>query len=234
MIIRSEPGALLFITQPDHATLAADLVVHFTGFAAHPRRDDIQLAVLEHDNGWQPLDEDLVFDAAAGRALDFMTVPEPVKRSVWPTGIDRLAVLSPYAAALVAEHALFVYSANRGAPDWQAFFQDLARRRDDLLTRSGVTQAVCSVDYRFLALADLLSLSFCSGWADSRERFGHRVRCVDQAVTIAPPLLAAPAAARVRARRVVDRPYESAGALRTALAEAPAEWITGIARGAAE
>ena len=53
---------------------------------------DIHLAVREHDAGWQELDEEIVFDESSGRALDFMRVPEPFKRTVWAVGIDRLAV----------------------------------------------------------------------------------------------------------------------------------------------
>ena len=122
MIVRPESGSLLFITQPDHAVLAADLADRFDGLDAHPRRDEIRLAVREHDNGWRELDDEIVFDAVNGRALDFITAPESLKQSVWPLGIDRLAAESAYAAALVAAHALFVYSAHRGEEDWRAFF----------------------------------------------------------------------------------------------------------------
>lgn len=233
MIIRPQEDTILFITQPDHAVAAAELVVHFEGFAAHPRRDDVHLAVLEHDNGWQELDEDLVFDATLGRALDFIAVPDPLKRSVWPLAIDRLANRSAYAAALVAEHAAFVYSSNRQHPDWLKFFDSLERRRGDLLGRCGMALDTLRGDYRFLAIADLLSLAFCHGWTEDRERFGHKVCCDGGAVTIRPSLLpAAPVPVRVRARRVPDQRYESAAALRDGLARAPAEFLTGVARGA--
>jgi hypothetical protein len=68
MIIRAEQDHLLFITQPDYAAAAADLVIHVEGFAHHPRRAGIELAVREHNHGWMELDETLVFDPAAGRA----------------------------------------------------------------------------------------------------------------------------------------------------------------------
>jgi hypothetical protein len=233
VIIRSEPGALLFITQPDHAALAADLVSHFDGVADHPRRDEIQLAVLEHDNGWRELDADLVFDEAAGKALDFISVPESVKRSVWPRGIDALATQSPYAAALVSEHAIFVHEAHRSKPEWRAFFLGIEERRADLLARVGLSREALFHDYLFLALADLMSLAFCNGWQNSQERLGHQVRCEGDAVLIAPALLpAAPVPARVRARRVADQRHDSARALRDALALAPIEFVAGVARGA--
>src|SRR6476661_4141290 len=112
VIIRPQQGSLLFITQPDHAVAAADLVQHFDGFRSNPRRAEIHLAVREHDSGWHEVDRDLVFDADLGKAHDFITVPEPAKQSVWPAAIEQVAPTSPYAAALIAEHAIFVYSAN--------------------------------------------------------------------------------------------------------------------------
>ena len=43
MIIRRQGDSLLFMTQPDHARLAADLLAHWTadGFASHPRREAV-------------------------------------------------------------------------------------------------------------------------------------------------------------------------------------------------
>ena len=232
MIIRPQQGSLLFITQPDHAAAAADLVAHFDGFADNPRRQQIHLAVRDHDAGWQELDDDIVFDQASGRALDFLGVPEPFKRSVWPSAIERLADRAPYAAALIAEHAIFVYGANLDKPDWQPFFTDLEGRRTKLLTRCGLTHDTLKQDYPFLGIADLLSLSFCHGWREPKERFGHSVWCDGAAVTMTPSLLpAAPVPVRVRARVLPDRRFDSREALRGALATAPVEFLTGVARG---
>lgn len=231
MIIRAEQRDLVFITQPDHAATAADLVAHFDGFRTHPRRDDIALAVRGHDDGWDELDRELVFDTAGGRALDFIAVPETCKQMVWPRAVDRLRSQSPYAAALVAEHALFVYAGNRGRPDWQGHFDELERRRQELLERSRVPLATLVADYPLVGLADLLSLAFCHRWTDARERLGHTVRREDDAITITPSPLSGPVHVTVRARRVPDRPYLSAAALREALEAAPLESIGGIVRG---
>jgi len=231
VIIRPQHGALLFMTQPDHAAAAADLVQHFDGFSTNPRRVEIHLAVREHDSGWHELDRDLVFDAASGRAHDFMTVPEPLKQSVWATAIDGVAPKSPYAAALIAEHASFVYSANRGKPEWDTFFSAMESRRTDLLARSGVPLETLLADYPFLGIADLLSLSFCHCWETPKERFGRSVSCEGAAVTMTPSLLSAtPIPVRVRTRRMPDMRFDSHEALREALERAPAEFLTGIAR----
>jgi uncharacterized protein DUF3891 len=232
VIVRPDRGSLLFITQPDHASVAADLVDRFDGFAGHPRRDDIRLAVREHDNGWRELDRDLVFDAAAGRALDFVAVPDPLKQSVWPLGIDRVAERSAYAAALVAAHAVFVYASHRGKPDWRAFFENQESRRDDLLARTRVSHDDLERDYRFLGLADLMSLAFCQGWTEPHERLGHTAGCERDTLVMTPAIVPpAPFAIRVAARRVPDRRYESRADLQAALAAAEREWIAGQACG---
>lgn len=231
VIIRPQQDSLLFITQPDHAAAAADLVQHFDGFATNPRRAEIHLAVREHDCGWHEMDRDLVFDAALGKAHDFMSVPEPMKQSVWPKAVEQVTPKSPYAAALIAEHALFVYSANRGKPEWDTFFNAMEARRTDLLARARDPLETLLADYPFLGIADLLSLSFCHCWETPRERFGRSVVCEGAAVTMTPSLLpATPVPVRVRMRRIPDVSFASHVALREALDRAPAEFLTGVAR----
>ena len=228
MIIRPDGNALLFITQPDHARLAADLLDHWPEVAGHPRREAIALAVREHDNGWRELDTEMVFDTAAGRALDFIDAPEGVKQSVWPRGVDRLAEASPYAAALVARHAIFVYDSHRDTSAWAGFFDRMRARQDALVQRASVSLDALEADYRFLCVADLLSLTFCNGWPDDHERLGVHARSVDGVLTIAPPILGtAPLPVRVRARRLDKRPYASAADLRAAFEEAPLEFLEG-------
>jgi Protein of unknown function (DUF3891) len=233
MIIRADGPSLLFITQPDHARLAADLLNHWKGFADHPRRAALLLAAREHDNGWHELDEELVFDPAEGRALDFITAPDRVKHQVWPRGVDRLAEASFYAAALVAQHAVFVYDSHRDEPEWTRFFAAMRSRRDDLRARSGHPPEDLDADYPYLAVVDLLSLTFCNGWHDDHERFATRTRCDDRGIVITPTPFTAPSVPlRVRARRLADRRYASAADLRAAFEAAPVAIVEGQARGA--
>jgi hypothetical protein len=234
MIIRRDGTCLLFITQPDHARLAADLLNQWKGFADHPRRAALLLAAREHDNGWRELDEELVFDSAEGRAFDFITAPDPIKHAVWPRGVDRLADTSPYAAALVAQHAIFVYDSHRNDAPWAQFFASMRTRRDDLRARAGRTPEELDADYPYLSIVDLLSLTFCNGWRDDHERFATRTHCEGQDMMIAPsPFAADPVPLRVRGRRLEDRRYASAADLRAAFEEAPVAIIEGQTRGAA-
>src|SRR6476660_3782455 len=173
MIIRAIGNDLLFVTQPDHARLASEIMAawRLDGFPDHPRRDAILNAAREHDNGWREEDAETLVDGD-GTPVDFIAAPVPVKHRIWPRAVRRLAGDHPYEAALVAQHALTVHADYRDRPDWQAFFDTIEGLRGEALARAG-TGAAATLDdgYRFVNIADRLSLIFCSGW---RERFGDR------------------------------------------------------------
>src|SRR5262249_24254552 len=140
MIIRRAPASLLLITQPDHARQSAEIMRHWRAdrFPESAARSVILLAVAEHDNGWREVDAAPVVDDG-GRVLDFMSAPAAVRRGIWPRAVDRLAS-TPYAAALVAQHALNVYWQYRANPEWQSFFSQMeATRNQDLLAAAPAT-----------------------------------------------------------------------------------------------
>src|SRR5688572_29016028 len=115
MIIRSTGPTRLLITQRDHASLAAHIMRHWRadGFPEKQRQHVILLAIDAHDNGWREIDASPLVDPGTGRILDFVHAPDHVRRGVWPRGVARLAT-APYAAALVAQHAIHVYRRYRG------------------------------------------------------------------------------------------------------------------------
>ncbi len=233
MIIRRQGDSLLFMTQPDHARLAADLLAHWTadGFASHPRREAVVLAAREHDNGWREVDDAPVFSSSTGMALDFIAVTDEIKQSVWPRAIERVGQTSAYAAALVAQHAAAVYDAHRGKPAWASFFADMESRRDQELARTIHSAEELATDYRFLSVVDLLSLSFCHAWTEEHERSGCRVRYADDGIEVSPDPFGEPVPVRIRARRLPDRRFASAADLRAAFDDTPPEIVEGFARG---
>ena len=89
----------------------------------------ILLAVAEHDNGWREVDAVPIVDDRAGRILDFVETPDPIKMEVWPRGVERLGG-TPYAAALVAQHALHIYRRHRNDTAWAPFFTAMEAARD--------------------------------------------------------------------------------------------------------
>src|SRR4051794_21674184 len=136
VIIRATKDHLLLIRQPDHAALSGAVIRAWQREAmVESRRDDILLAVGEHDNGWQEEDAAPLVDPDSGLVLDFIGAPDAVRQRVWPRGISRLAA-SPYAAALVAQHAVTVYERYRSTPAWSAFFEEMETRRQQALDQA--------------------------------------------------------------------------------------------------
>src|SRR5436190_16040786 len=118
MIVRRTNGSQLLITQPDHAALAGRIMEHWTAGALQQsaRRTDIFVAIYQHDNGWREPDARPDVDRD-GNILDFVHAPDDLRHALWVRGIERLAD-TPYAAALVAQHAIHVYDRKRADPAW--------------------------------------------------------------------------------------------------------------------
>src|SRR5262245_59328697 len=135
MIVHAAGAVLHLITQPDHAALAGRIMGRWQRLYEAERRGAILHAVEEHDNGWREADEAPTVDEATGRVHDFISAPAAVRQGVWPRGIARIAA-EPWAAALVAQHAVTVYDRYREDPAWQDFFRDIESTRDALVART--------------------------------------------------------------------------------------------------
>ena len=230
MIIRHQGDWLLFITQADHARLAGEVMAHWheDGFDAHPRRETILQAITHHDNGWLEEDADMHVDGD-GNPLDFVSVPARVKHGIWPRAVDRIGRETPYAAALIAQHALTVHGQQRSDPLWHPFFQTMDARRDALLERAGGdARATLDADYRFVRAGDQLSLIFCNGWRTPFPRLGGRMIFDGTLLELSPdPFAGARVPMRVEARRIRARTYAAAAELRAAFAAAPVVVVEG-------
>jgi hypothetical protein len=232
VIIRPDGDSQLFITQADHAALAARIMHAWTrdGLARHPRRGAIFFAVAEHDNGWVEEDGSTLVDEA-GRPLDFVAAPARVKHRIWPRAVARVAPHHRYEAALIAQHALTVHASHRAEEPWRGFFDTMERLRTELL--EGAAGSAFERDYRFVRTADLLSLVFCNGWTDPHELpCGGRALLDGSTLQVSPdPFGGARVPLRVAARRLPRQRYRSAAELRAALAHAAIEPIEGAAVG---
>jgi hypothetical protein len=235
MIIRTNPDRL-YITQPDHAALAAEALSHWqdNGFVSHPRRDVILLAAREHDNGWIEEDASTHIDGN-GRPLDFVAVPAAVRQRIWPRAVERMAERSIHAATLIAQHAITVYSATRTDPAWDQFFDRMTTLRDRLLARSGMAPDVLAADYGFVNAADRMSLAFCTGWREPLESMGRRIILGPRnMLEVTPdPFAGRRVRLRISGRQLPDRTYATAAEFRAALATAPVVVLEGEAVGGA-
>jgi hypothetical protein len=227
VIVRPAGDRLHLITQPDHAHLARTIMARCAPLAGRPRRSAILHAIGEHDNGWTEEDAAPVADPATGALMDFVSAPLAVRHRVWPRAVSRLAS-DPWAAALVAQHAITVYDRYRSDSAWDRFFSEMEALRAAMLRRSGLPIEDLAEDYVFVRLGDLISLTFCTGWSEE-QRFGEwRVHASADAVVVTPDAFAGSAISmEIAAREIRNMPFASNAALQAAVGAAPVTTLRG-------
>jgi len=238
MIVRHADGALLCISQPDHAALSGRLAEAWAadGVPGRPTRERLISATAQHDIGWTTEDERLRFDASTHGPQDFVAIPVEARQGAFFRGVDRLAAGDPYAAALVAQHGLTVYRRFQHDADWRAFFPKLEQRRDDLsanlVGRSGASPFTFLQDYTILGLCDLCSLVFCNGWREPHLMEGYEVLLEGDRLVVSPdPFAGVAVDLAVPAKRLPARPFWSQADLDEAWAGAEPVQLTGVAIG---
>ena len=231
MIVRTVGDRLQLITQPDHARLAGGVMGHCAPLLTRARKDSILLAVAEHDNGWIEEDAAPRVNPATGQVFDFVTAPASVRQGVWPRGVARLSD-DPWAAALVAQHSLVIYERYRPDSEWTPFFSEMEAVRDAMLRRGGLPLDDLLSDYVFVRLADLISLTFCTGWTDEQRCGDWRVQRFDTRVIVSPDAFAgSEIPVEIEAREIGNQPLWSDDELRNVLSSARTATLTGSVSG---
>ena len=203
-------------------------------FAESPRRASILRAIEQHDDGWAEVDEALVVDEASGRLLDFIELPDGLKRAASSRGIERLSS-DPYAAALVAQHRLHVYRRYAEHAEWSAFFAQMKAARDSYLgaTEHGSLDDLVR-DYRLVRAGDLASLAFCNnGMNVGAEECGYAMRLEGTTLFVAPdPFGGRTVEIDIDSQEIGSQSFGSAAAARQVVASAPIVRLTGMVKGA--
>ena len=200
---------------------------HCVPLAARPRRDAIVRAIGEHDNGWAEEDAAPIVDPATGNVVDFVSAPRSVRHRVWARGIQRLAD-DPWAAALVAQHAVTVYDRFRRDAEWASFFAQLEALRDALLGESRLPFAELLADYAFVRLGDLISLAFCAGWTDQQLFDRWTIQLTGSRVGVTPDLFGgAEIPIEIKARELRRQHFQSDAELHDMLRNANSTMLRG-------
>jgi hypothetical protein len=227
VIVRSDGEMLTLMTQPDHAHLARRIMERCVPLLARPRREAILHAIGEHDNGWTEEDAAPVADAATGGVADFVGIVLDVRQRVWPRAVTRLSS-DPWAAALVAQHAITIYDRFRTDAAWTAFFAQMESARGAMVEAAGLTVPDLLADYPFVRLGDLVSLVFCTGWTTD-QRFGDwTVHGAGPHVVVTPGVFGRePIPVEIAAKQIRARPFQSDADLRAELVGASAITLRG-------
>jgi Protein of unknown function (DUF3891) len=209
MIVVPEEQKFRLITQPDHAHVSGEILSLWRadGLPEHPRRADLLFAAREHDNGWREADAAPRWNAERNRPHDFLTLPARERIEIWERGTCRFAAERPYAALLITRHARQLFAGRRQEEEWVPFLAFLDDFERSLIEETGISRADLEADYRWIDLADLVSLAACSGWRDPVERYGFRIEPREGALGIAPFPLAGATTFRVPCRRIPRRDY---------------------------
>ncbi|MGH9363287.1 MAG: DUF3891 family protein, partial [Thermoanaerobaculia bacterium] len=139
---------------------------------------------------------------------------------IWERGAARYAASRPYAALLVAHHALQLFAERRGDPAWQGLFELLDELHSELLAATAIPEEELAADYRFLDLADLASLAASNRWREPFHRHGVAGRFAAGRLALDPFPLAGATTFTIPCRRVPRRAYAGDADLGGALAAA--------------
>ncbi len=222
MILSSQDVRWLAITQNDHAHFASELLSLWRrdGLPEHPRRQQILIAAREHDNGWREADSAPRCDPHSGRPLDFVNIPQELRREIWIRAVERFRERDTWVTLLILQHAIHLHRSLAEDSDWVPLLAQWRQTRSELLEELGAQLEDLEQDYRWIELSDLLSLGLCSRWQRRRELHGYCIELEPQELRLDPFPFAGATTFRVACRWIDDRPYGSDTELAVELATA--------------
>ncbi len=213
----------MLVTQPDHAALAGSLMNLWRsdGFPEHPRRQQLLHAIREHDSGWREADAAPRVDPVSGKPLTFNEISPEDRLRIWRRGVHRVAAEAPVVGLLVLKHALEIHPDYWNEAGWNELGEDFAELEEELLAVAGVTRSLIQNDYKFLELADTLSLGACGALGTDLVRSvsgRYRFELEVGRIALSPFPLAGATTLGIACRTLTKTTFESDAALAAELA----------------
>lgn len=160
----------ILITQMDHAALSGALMAQWgnAAFAPPAPKDEVLLAISEHDNGWEEWEARPEVHPETRLPLQFHELADQACSEIWRRGVERHRKSHPYASLLIASHVEHLARMRLGM---QSFLAEMEMLRSELFAEVASTRRVkrerleaeVKANLRLLQIADLFSLELCSG-----------------------------------------------------------------------
>ncbi|MDO7908006.1 DUF3891 family protein [Paenibacillus sp. JX-17] len=170
MIARETQKEFVMTSQHDHAILSGEMAKQFRPelFIDTAYRDDVLLAITQHDRGWLGLDENPIWDDRSHVPFSFSEYPLFPKLPAYIRGIDEVEEMSPYAALVCSLHyCSFTQIRESSHPECAAYIQhELSRQAKLRAQLPPLNEEVVHRHFQLLQFCDGLSLYVCM--VDSR------------------------------------------------------------------
>ena len=165
MIVLEDQLTFTLFTQDSHARVSGEIARHWRTdlFPGAEVKNDVLLAITEHDRGWLHLDGSPQWNRQTGKPYDFLDFPVDRKISAYSRGIKETAAMSPYAGLLCSLHYTSFMEREDAAADFLAAEHERQRRLKESLGISGSLTKEHALKFHFylLQLCDNLSLYLC-------------------------------------------------------------------------
>ena len=167
MIIFEQNESFVMVAQHDHALVSWEMAQNWKDdyFPALEKKQDVLIAVREHDRGWIDLDAKPLWDDINQRPYSFMNYPVVPKIASYKKGIDEVCQMNKYAGLLCSLHfASFIDFTNE--PEFTHFWNEEKIRQGKLIRELDVEESGDKEKNMFyhldiLKFCDNLSLYIC-------------------------------------------------------------------------
>jgi Protein of unknown function (DUF3891) len=242
VLVRLDDDGALAIGQLSHAWLSGQLARAWGNerFGTVEPREEIVLGAEQHDIGWALFDLEPRFNPETGLPRSFIEVTVDDHLKIWRGAPDRLLSQSLHAALVVSLHGrslseLRAHNGPERAVALQPHIDEERARQRQLCATLGISEVQVERTRRQMWTWDGLSLALCNVWRPFSARdvptadglIDVELRdCEDGTSTLDPwPFATERVDVRCEARRL-DRRYEDATAMRSALAQAKPVTLT--------
>ncbi|MFK9092616.1 DUF3891 family protein [Bacillus salipaludis] len=167
MIIRKREDSFIMIEQHDHAKISGIIAQHWKNdyFFGMDWKDEVVLAIREHDRGWIEADSDPLWNTRQDKPYSFTDYPIVSKLAFYKKGIDEVEIKSKYASLLCSLHFIS-FLQNDGHFAAKQFVADERNRLRRLFKELGIQgnkemETLVMDHLKILKFCDNLSLYIC-------------------------------------------------------------------------